>query len=297
MSRRSRTIARFLPWLDASGRVSLLKLAVFAASCAPALWMGREFTSGAWDFPSPFVNLIYHSGLWATYLLLACLSVTPLRRITGWARLAQLRRLLGLASFFYCLLHIVAWFGLRFWDWGVIATELAGRVSLWIALVSTLVLFALALTSFDAAMRAMGRRWKALHGLVYGAAVLAVLHFLLSPGSVQGLPFLMAGLLFWLLGWRVLEQRHLGTQPMALTLLGLGAVLVAALLQPAWLATVQAERSPQPPLAALLDNFNADIWAYLGIPPMWILLAWTLATVSIALVRQSRSSPEDIYRR
>ncbi len=296
MGSRTARMSQFMPWLDASGRLSALKSATCIAVVLPALWMGREFSSGNWDFPSPFVNLIYHSGLWATYLLLASLSVTPLRRITGWGRLAQLRRLLGLASFFYALLHIVAWFGLRFWDWGVIGTELLTRLSLWIATLSTLVLFALAVTSFDAAMRAMGARWKRLHGLVYAAAILAVLHFLLSPGSLQGLPFLMAGALFWLLGWRILDRRRLGTRPLPLAGLGLASTAVAAFLQPIWLATVQAERSPQPPLSALADNFNPDIWIYLGVPPMWILLVWTIATVSIAAGRQARSLPDEISR-
>lgn len=296
MGGRTARIGRFMPWLDASGRLSALKSATCVVVVLPSLWMGQEFSSGNWDFPSPFVNLIYHSGLWATYLLLASLSVTPLRRITGWGRLAQLRRLLGLASFFYALLHVVAWFGLRFWDWGVIGTELLTRLSLWIATLSTLVLFALGVTSFDAAIRAMGSRWKRLHGLVYGAAILAVLHFLLSPGSLQGLPFLMAGALFWLLGWRILDRRQLGTRPLPLAGLGLAATAVAALLQPLWLATVQAERSPQPPLAALADNFNPDIWIYLGVPPMWMLLVWTLATVSIAAQRHSRSLLDEISR-
>lgn len=296
MGGRTARLSRFMPWLDASGRFSVLKGATTVVVVLPALWMGREFSSGNWDFPSPFVNLIYHSGLWATYLLLASLSVTPLRRITGWGRLAQLRRLLGLASFFYALLHVVAWFGLRFWDWSSIGTELLARLSLWVATLSTLVLFALAVTSFDAAMRAMGSRWKRLHRLVYAAAVLAVLHFLLSPGSVQGQPFLMAGALVWLLGWRLLDRPRLGTRPLPLMWLGLGAAAVSALLQPIWLATVQAERSPQPPLAALADNFNPDIWIYLGVPPMWMLLVWTIATVSIAAYRQRVPLPDTISR-
>ena len=61
---------RSMPWLDAAGRFSPLKTATLVLVCLPALWMMGEFTSGRWDFPSPYVGLIYHSGLWATYLLL-----------------------------------------------------------------------------------------------------------------------------------------------------------------------------------------------------------------------------------
>ena len=77
-----------MPWFDATGRLSLLKLGVFVLTCIPGLWMLDEFSSGRWDFPSPYVNLIYHSGLWCTYLLLACLAVSPMRRVTGWGSFA-----------------------------------------------------------------------------------------------------------------------------------------------------------------------------------------------------------------
>ncbi|SFZ86846.1 sulfoxide reductase heme-binding subunit YedZ [Devosia enhydra] len=285
---------RAMPWFDPAGRFSLLKLTALVGTSIPAVWMLGEFASGRWDFPSPYVNLIYHSGLWCTYLLLGCLAVTPIRRITGMGRLAQLRRLLGVASFAYCLLHIVAWFGLRFWDWAALGGELAGRATLWIATVSALLLLALALTSFDRVIRAMGRRWKQLHGLVYLAALLAVLHFMLSPGSLQGPPFLMAGLYVWLMGWRWLERRRLGTQPAALFGLGFAAALFALLIQPLWLVSMQAERSTQTPLAAILDNVNPDIWIYLGVPPVWILLAWTAVTVTASLTGSRKTLPNPI---
>ena len=167
--------------------------------------------------------------------------------------------------------------------------ELASRATLLVATVAALLLLALAVTSLDSLIRSMGRRWKQLHSLVYVATFLAVLHFLMSPGSLQGIPFLMAGAFFWLMGWRVLERKRMGADPVALSGLGLAAVAVTMLLQPIWLVTFQAERSTQEPAAALLDNFNPDIWIYLGVPPMWLLLGWTLATVSFALFRRSRN--------
>jgi sulfoxide reductase heme-binding subunit YedZ len=291
------SIWRGMPWFDAAGRFSPLKLAIFVFVCLPAIWMAIEFSSGRWDFPSPYVGLIYHSGLWATYLLLASLAVTPLRRILAWGPLAQLRRMLGVACFFYCALHVLAWFGLRFWDWGALLGELLGRPTLWVASASIIVLLALAATSFDSIMRRMGgSRWKQLHRLVYGAAFLAVLHFLMSPGSLQGIPFLMAGGYVWLMGWRLLDKRQLGTSAAALASLGLIATGVTMLLQPVWLVTFQAERNTQTAWAALADNFNPDIWLYLGVPPVWIMLAWTMATTSIAWLRSTRTLPQTISR-
>lgn len=290
-------IWRGMPWFDAAGRFSPLKLAMLVFVSLPAVWMAMEFSSGRWDFPSPYVGLIYHSGLWATYLLLASLSVTPLRRILAWGQLAQLRRMLGVACFLYCSLHVLAWFGLRFWDWGALLAELIGRATLWVASASIIVLLALAATSFDSIMRRMGgNRWKKLHRLVYGAAFLAVLHFLMSPGSLQGTPFLMAGGYVWLMGWRLLDKRELGNSAAALASLGLVATGVTIFLQPLWLLTFQAERNTQTAWEALADNLNPDIWVYLGVPPVWMMLAWTMATTSIAWFRSARTLPQTISR-
>jgi methionine sulfoxide reductase heme-binding subunit len=280
-----------MPWFDAAGRFSVLKLTTLLAICIPAYWMAVEFSSGRWDFPSPYVGLIYHSGLWATYLLLLSLLVTPLVRITGHGRLAQLRRMLGVTSFLYCVLHVVAWFGLRVWDWAELASELFSRATLVAAAASTVVLAVLAMTSFDAAMRAMGPRWKQLHRLVYPAAFLAVLHFLMSPGSLQGIPFLMAGGYAWLMGWRLLDRRGLGRKPWPLASLGLGVTAFTFLLQPVWLVTFQAERTSQTLLAAMADNFSPDVWTYLGVPPVWVLLGWTVLVASIAARRQAKTLP------
>jgi len=285
------------PWQDATGRFSLLKTVVLACACAPAIWMAIEFTSGRWDFPSPYVNLIYHSGLWATYLLLASLAVSPLRRITGWGKLAQLRRLLGVSCFFYTAVHVVAWLGLRAWDTTTLVNEAVTRPSLWVASAATLVLFALTVTSVDAAIRVMGaERWKRLHSMVYAGALLAVLHFLMSPGSLQGLPFLMAGAYVWLMGWRWLDRRRWGATPGPLALLGIASALFSMLLQPLWLTTFQAARTSQTPWQVLADNFSADVWIYLGVPPVWLLLAWTVLTVAIAWYRARHALPHTISR-
>ena len=280
MSPIVRSVWDAMPWFDAAGRFSPVKLLTLTFVCLPAAWMAAGFASPDWAFPSPYVPLIYHSGLWATYLLLASLAVTPARRILNWGRAAQLRRMIGVAAFAYTMLHILAWFGLRFWDWMILGSELASRPSLWFATVSAAGLVALAATSFDGALRSLGAAvWKNLHRLVYLLAFLAVLHFLMSPGSLQGIPFLMAGLYVWLMGWRLLERRRLGRNPLALGLLGLSSTLFSLLLQPVWLATFQQERAYQTPLEALAGNLDSNVWIYLGVPPVAHMLALTVLTL------------------
>lgn len=275
---------RQMPWHDPIGRVAPVKLALFVAMWLPAVWMALSFSSIDWMFPSPFVPLIYHSGLWATYLLLLSLAITPVRRILEWGRAAQLRRMIGVAAFAYTLLHIVAWLGLRFWDWSALLMELLARPSLWVAALSAAGLLALAATSFDSAMRRMGGlAWKNLHRMVYVLTFLAVLHFLMSPGSLQGAPFLMAGIYVWLMGWRLIERHRLGRNPGALALLGTVATLVTLFLQPLWLATFQSERSTQAPLDALAGNLDAAVWIYLGPPPVFVMATLSLLAVAAAL--------------
>ncbi len=289
MSAQCSSVLTSMPWLDATGRLSPLKSLTLVAICLPVLWMAMEVSSGNWDFPSPFVLLIYNSGLWTTYLLLLSLLITPLRQLTGWGKLIQIRRMLGVACFYYGALHVVAWFGLRFWNWAELAWEGVSRPSLWAATLSFVVIIALAATSFDRMIGAMGaQRWRRLHRLVYAATFLAVLHFLMSPGSLQGLPFLMAGAYFWLMAWRLLG-RHTRTSIPAMALLGLGSSLFVFFLQPIWLAAYHPPGTVQTPWDAMAGNFDLEVWRYLGVPPVWVMLAWTIFTVLIATWRQPTS--------
>ena len=55
---------------------------------------------------NPIEDLTLTTGIWALRFLLITLAVTPLRRITGWNRVIQYRRMLGLFAFFYGVLHL-----------------------------------------------------------------------------------------------------------------------------------------------------------------------------------------------
>jgi sulfoxide reductase heme-binding subunit YedZ len=146
------------------------------------------------------------SGTWALVFLLLALAVSPLRKITGMAWLMRLRRPLGLASFGYALAHLVTWVWLEHWfELAPMITDIFKRPFITAGFVALVLLVPLAVTSTDTMMRRLGRRWGALHRLVYVAAVLAVLHYWWHKAGKADViePAMYALVLAVLLGWRI----------------------------------------------------------------------------------------------
>ncbi len=141
----------------------------------PLVW---PILSGNLDFQiDPPRAWVHHTGDTATWLLVATLSMTPMQRLTGWGGWIRWRRVLGLLTFTYVTLHLLAFAGLwQGFDLIRILTETGKRPYLWLGLMAWLLLLMLALTSTRAAQRRLGRRWKALHQMIYVITVLAVWH-------------------------------------------------------------------------------------------------------------------------
>ena len=257
------------PWQDRQRRFSALKAAGFALALAPAFWLAYQLESGEYGiYPMWLGGLTYWSGVWATAVLLAALAVTPALKIFGWKSLIDVRRMIGVAALAYTVAHIVVYFALRFWNFALIAKETAGSPSLIVATLSTIGLVALGVTSFDAAILRMGAKsWQRLHGTVYVISFLALLHVLLSRGT-NPMQYLLAGIFFWLMVWRVLERHGRGTDPKALAMLAVGSCLFTALLEVAW---VWARRG-YAPAETLGNNFTLIF----GIPPAWQILGFGL---------------------
>jgi len=125
---------------------------------------------------------LHWTGMQSARLLLLTLAVTPLLRLLPRAAairwLMRRRRDIGLFTFFYALAHTLAYL-VKKSDLPLIAGEAleAGMLTGWIAL---LVFIALAVTSNDVSVRAMGRKWRSLHKTVYVAAILTYLHWVLT---------------------------------------------------------------------------------------------------------------------
>jgi len=157
---------------------------------------------------NPVQTIEHTTGDWGLRLLLASLTVTPLRRLTGWSWLARWRRTLGLLAFSYLCLHFLAWSVLDLaLDPSALLDDVAKRPYVTVGFVSFLALVPLAVTSTRAWMRRLGRRWTNLHRLVYGAAAGGVIHYAWLVKADLRPPLAYAALLGLLLGARLLRAR------------------------------------------------------------------------------------------
>jgi len=127
---------------------------------------------------NPIEEMLHELGRWGLRFLLLTLAVTPLRRWTGWNWLIRYRRMLGLFTFFYILLHFVvyAWLdqGLNI---SAIGEDILKRPYITLGVAALLMLIPLAVTSTKGMMKRLGKRWQKLHRLVYVIGVLGVWHF------------------------------------------------------------------------------------------------------------------------
>ena len=145
-------------------------------------------------------------GIWGLRFLLATLAVTPLRFLAGWPRLLLFRRMLGLFAFAYIALHFLWYlFVDQALDWAQLLADVAKRPYITAGFTAFLLLVPLAVTSTQAAMRRLGRRWQALHRLVYPAAVLGCVHFWWQVKADIREPIVYAAIAALLLGWRAVR--------------------------------------------------------------------------------------------
>ena len=179
------------------------KPVLFLLALGPALWLTfRAFTGrlGA----NPVEDMLLTTGLWAFRFLLISLAITPIRRLTGWNRVIQFRRMLGLFAFFYAAVHLSIYL---VFDQGLdikfILADVAKRRFITAGMVAFLLLVPLAVTSTKGWIRRLGRRWQMLHRLVYVSAAAAALHFIWKVKVVIGEPVYYAAILAVLLGFRL----------------------------------------------------------------------------------------------
>jgi len=158
----------------------LTKPLVFLLCLLPlAILLLRAFEVAGFGLgANPVEELLHQLGRWGLTFLLLTLTITPLRRWTGWNWLLRFRRMLGLFVFFYILLHFLTYAILdQGLDDAAIIEDIIKRPYITLGMTGLLLLIPLAVTSTKGMMRRLGKRWQKLHRLVYVIAIAGVWHF------------------------------------------------------------------------------------------------------------------------
>ena len=155
-----------------------LKPVIFLACLAPLgklVWRGLHASLGA----NPIETITHSTGDWTLTFLLITLAVTPLRKLTHQYWLINLRRMFGLYAFFYGCLHLMTYVWLdKFFDVHEMLADIAKRRFITAGLTAFTLMIPLALTSTKWSIRKLGgKRWQALHRLIYFSAAAGVIHY------------------------------------------------------------------------------------------------------------------------
>jgi methionine sulfoxide reductase heme-binding subunit len=203
--------------LDAVAGWRFFKPAVFLACLLPGAQLafqlysvlsGRDPSALG---PDPTKLLEHETGRLALNILLITLSITPIRRLLHANRIQSIRRMLGVWSFVYALIHLFLYLTLDqlcySWETCQLPTiweDLTRRPFIFVGMVAFSILLVLAITSTNGWMRRLKRNWQRLHRLVYVAAAAAIVHFAWGQKADISEPLWWAGYLVLLLGLRVM---------------------------------------------------------------------------------------------
>lgn len=183
---------------------------VFLLCLVPATLVVTDLFGVTGDLgANPVEEILDRFGNWGLRFVMIALAVTPLRRLTGWNWLQRFRRMLGLFAFFYVLMHFLTYFVL---DQGMllpaILEDIAERPFITLGFTALVLLTAMAVTSFTAIRRRMGRAWDKLHMSVYAVGVLGVWHYWWQVKADIREPLIYAVILSFLLGYRIWWARR-----------------------------------------------------------------------------------------
>jgi len=209
----------------------VLKPLVFLAGLGPAAWLVWAVLTNNLS-ANPLEDITHETGVWALRFLCITLTMTPLRRLTGWNAIIRFRRMSGLFAFFYGSLHFLIYViadrfaGLDFpggevtWSTVVswqtvrnllhaIGDDIYKRPYITVGFTALMLLVPLALTSTAGMIRRLGgKRWNQLHRLVYVSAMLGVIHYWWLVKADIRRPLAYAIVVATLLGFRVVWARR-----------------------------------------------------------------------------------------
>lgn len=182
------------------------KTLVFLACATPAVWLAVRTLTGRLGI-NPVEDLELTTGIWALRFLVFTLLVTPVRRVTGWNRIIQYRRMLGLFAFFYASVHFAIYIGVdQFFAFEFILKDVAKRPFITMGFTAFVLMIPLAVTSTKGWIRRLGRRWQVLHRLIYVSGTCAAIHYLWKVKVIIGSPVYYAVAVGLLLAFRLVWQ-------------------------------------------------------------------------------------------
>lgn len=161
----------------------------------------------------PITFITHTTGIWTLRFIVITLAITPLRKILRVPNLIRFRRMFGLFAFFYVCLHFTIWIVLdHFFNWSEMWQDIHKRPYITVGFTGFVLLIPLALTSTAGWIRRLGgKRWQALHRLIYVTAIAGVIHYYWLVKSDVRAPLLYAFLVAILLAWRIavwVSNRH-----------------------------------------------------------------------------------------
>jgi sulfoxide reductase heme-binding subunit YedZ len=193
----------------------VVKPVLYLAAVLPFAWLVFALLTGL--VMGDEVKFMQHvTGDTALTCLMLTLTITPLRRLTGWNDLIKVRRLIGLTAFWYACIHLSTYL---VFDQSLSAEEILKDIAkhpwVLVGFAAFLCLVPLAITSTKGWVRRLGgKRWQRLHRLVYVAAIAGVLHYFWLVKKDARAPLVYGAVLLVLLGARVWLARERGkTRP------------------------------------------------------------------------------------
>jgi methionine sulfoxide reductase heme-binding subunit len=183
--------------IESDYRITMLRtilnsrLFIWALLALPALAM----VGGYWRGQTEAIELLHPTGEFSARLMIFAMMLSPLVALLGpkpWLNwLVTRRRYFGVAASGYALLHLIFYII----DMETLADMIAefGALGIWTGWLALLLFVPLALTSNNAAMRALKAGWKKLQRLVYPTAVLVLAHWIfvhnnLGPALLHFIP-------------------------------------------------------------------------------------------------------------
>ena len=183
------------------------KPVVFVLCLLPFALLVADMISGNIS-ADPVEDITKVTGEWGLRLLLITLAITPVRIITKINQLILLRRMLGVYSFFYILLHFLTWLVIdHYFDFRQIFEDIIERYYILFGFLAFVMMIPLAATSTNRMVRWLGgKRWIRLHKLVYPIGICGIVHYYLLVKADITEPVIYGAILAVLLGFRVVQR-------------------------------------------------------------------------------------------